>query len=490
MANLPEMYLEDREGVSTPPSSPPSSPENDGSLSESQRARRNVYAEMVENWVTQPSCTPEWRAHINSFTNPEEAVNWITSRVLAQPPAPTSSAPPTSVPTLPAPSVAPGMPPTVGLSALASLPDLARLTISQPLPVQFAAANPGQGTAAPIPVRVPANSITAPTVALSEKELSEFRKTLSQPGQFDHTKTDMSAYDWLASWKTYMLTARWSEVLWVSTVTTHLRGLTADLWIQHANSLNALPSWTEFCTWLQTISGQRLTPEKARENLNRLKQTGRMSDFLAAFNAEFHRLTPELRPDTYTTIHIILHDAIAPVIRKRLFPKLGGGHYTNLPEFLNLLAIEGQEMETAQARAKANSHSSQSTGSAGPNLGVSRAPMKRTGQGHGKGQARSSGYKTGTPSMPSGSGRTTGSQYLKLGPQKDKMGNEYPHLTGPAFSHFMANNMCIACAEKGHRATDLDNNGRPVCKLRGKAKPQIRALQNWLTANGHLLKEN
>lgn len=499
MADLPDVFMMDREGVATPPDSPLE--DSDGSCSEPPlmerlRARRAVFAELVGDWSSHPMCAPEVRAYINSFENPEDAVNWMTARLLVQPVAPSPSMSaganhgghqvPTSAAAADSP-LAPSALPHPQVPVLQALPSLTHLMPTS-MPAQFAEATAGQGVAAPT-----ATAITVPaatTDTLTEKELSEFRKVLNHPGQFDHTKSNISAYDWLSAWKTYLLTARWSQTHWVSMVSTHLRGLSADLWTQHAKSLNSLPSWTEFCTWLQTISGQRLTPEKARENLGKLKQTGHMSDFLAQWNAEYYRLTSELRPDTYTTIHILLHDAITPVIRKRLFPRLGGGHYTDLTEFLNLLAVEGQEMETAQARAKSGVPNGQFTGFAGSNLGVNRTNMKRTGHGHGRGQARSSGHKASGNPAPTVPGRATGSLHLKLGPQTDKLGNLYPHLSDRAFSYFVKNNMCIACTKKGHRATDMDGNGKPVCEFRGKAKPQIRALQQWLNANEHLLQEN
>jgi len=174
--------------------------------------------------------------------------------------------------------------------------------------------------------------------------LNAIRKALIQPPKFNHGQTDKDVNEWLSVMSNWLLMGRYPVEDWVTIACTFLLGLSADVWRIHMIGRTALPTWDEFKFFLINESGQRMVPEKARQTLLAVKHTGTTAEFLLQFQQVYSKMTDDVRPDVYTSV-MILRDNMQSWLRRRLFPKLGGGHYTDLQEFITLAAVEGQECE-------------------------------------------------------------------------------------------------------------------------------------------------
>ena len=98
------------------------------------------------------------------------------------------------------------------------------------------------------------------------------------------------------------------------------------------------------------MTGQRLLPMTARQQLEELKQHGGLKktvDFVLKFQQLYAQLTPETEPDLYT-VQQVLRRNLLPQVRDLMFPRRTGGPYESLQDLLNTLCHEGQQWELNQ----------------------------------------------------------------------------------------------------------------------------------------------
>jgi hypothetical protein len=380
--------------------------------------------------------------------------------------------------------------PTIHLS----LPSLSHLTGTQPAllpPTPYVAPAPLSAPPMPHACQAGPSVLNASAWAagqalhMSDRELDTFRKSLKQPGDFDHATSTIPVQDWLSAWKTYFITALWSPHIWAPMAATFLRGLSADQWNAYVSSKSVHPSWDDFCSFMLNVSGQRLTPEIARDNLSKLQQTGKIADFLSSWRKEYQRITPDLRPDTYTAIHIILANALTPVLCRRLFPKQGGGHYDDLDAFLNLVMIEGQELEIAQERQRTKNN--RNSGSTGHSLGVNATTLKvqgarhhrASGFGHHAARNGSSGPKGHISGNGQGSVRGTHSGLT----HKNITWVKPFKLTDAQYDHLRKEHRCFKCAGTGH---DRTSSTCPIRMHKGATAVRIsnKTLADYFVSKG------